>query len=362
LKSLTGLWVGVVEDQLYRISATVNHNNLDLGANLGYRTRYPLETLIESYKDYFADLIARYQHRRGWGFGLEFHRTRVAMKGYTVEYYWVGEGKGAYSRDPESGRFYPDPEGDYERLIRPELNPIPAQDSRLNAEMRLAGYEKGDHTSPLFQTANINLILSVLPYNPLISWELEGSRNVSQDRLSQISYRSLTDQTSILTRSHPCKILQLSLRNLLIRQSRFEAAEHEYEEDGYEVSLEPTLFLPIEFSIKAGLTRSRLARPLSYPELGRFPLSELQLGLGANTDLAQTVIRGDLNWVHRQSPAPFWPYDLQISRPLGTTITWRLGAERLLSQQLTLSFDYSGEVRPEGELDHRLNSYLKAYF
>lgn len=76
----------------------------------------------------------------GWWSHTDYSAGGYLGRSVEIIYTWVGEGNGDYSYDPETGEYYPDPGGEYERSFQSGQG----EEKVLECDLKSSGYYRGE--------------------------------------------------------------------------------------------------------------------------------------------------------------------------------------------------------------------------
>ncbi len=330
----------------------------------------------EDWSQWLGNVSASYAPRAGIALRADLDQSSRLVQLRDEVFRYVGAGEGEYARDSVTGRYYPDPEGDYERLLVARGRFASAVERSANASfsfgswqpLELAGsgsYSAASDTAPIQELASYDARLAVRAFEPLVTPALGVSGSTSLDRTLALTgkrsdnYRLYADAVSS---AWPVADLRVSGARTQTGR-RYDSGLTDYSESGWSVELEPALKVEPKLALRARLAASAVEQPLLYPELGRFALYEREVELSRSFVLAAKLrATAGLSLVQVAASVAELPFEVALGRPLGLTPGASLAATQLLSDVLSASLSYRFSNRPDRAADHRLSAELRATF
>jgi len=340
------------------------YKSISLEGLMGYQRKRFLEEEGNDLSHLFLTLQGWYNSPRGISVSLFGQSTHRLSQLKEVEYIRVEKGKGDYSKNPETGEFYPDSLGDYIRRVLPKGNPLPSNRLEIRTEVDLSPFKSFEFQGMYGRVSEISDSLSlqkseyltswinVLPYGKIISFTVGQDYNLYEEEEKKKSYY--------------LELKSSSISNLLLRgrveYSQYIRTASEHMEDEWKIEFEPTLLLNLNPFIKLSYSRRWIEEPLYYPEFGRFILDSKCIGMGLRGSYKGGVLSLGFDLIQRSSDVKELPFDIRIDQPLGITPSLSLSFDRYLSTNLILSLQYLFEDRPDRDPQHSFNSSLRLYF
>ncbi|MEW6686563.1 MAG: hypothetical protein AB1393_10220 [Candidatus Edwardsbacteria bacterium] len=340
---------------------------------------------------------------------LEYSVTNIQEALFVERFYEVAPKTGNYSQDPQTGRFYPDPEGNYRREIIPQGEVQPLTDLSARVKIYLTpGKFLADSSKNILQyfQSETNLLvrektkerdkLKVYLLNPKVfqndtttiigetQLEEEITFSPKQKNFSMIVYyfRKDAEDNQYLSR-HLERLEEKERLKINSTYSRTGSLEGTFEkkeeiEKSAELGIETEIHIlllgvkimekPKQFwqiSLKPELKQEKTSQPAFYPQLGTIKLLSYSLTpqliyflkekgrLELETTITQRKIKGEEKTL---------PIEIGRERPVGLSANWSLNFDYRLSQYVTFSLNYSGQEKPKEKMKHLGRMELKAYF
>ncbi len=292
-------------------------------------------------------------------------------------FHYVGPDNGDYSLDSISGDYYYDPGGEYERLVVAKGTFAPARERSVTASgeytafrpLMLSGsvsfFGTANDTGGLQEMLQYDSRATVNALEPLVTFQagLSGAR--SMDR-SLHATGGMSASSRAVLELLTSRLPQLDLRASVERteQSRQRGGgQVEYDENGWAVRLEPVVRAGLNVELAGGLAVGRITAPASYPELGTFELVEWQASAGRRFVFGRhlrLLLEADI--VRRSATVGYLPFEVSLSRPLGSTPGLSSDLTYSLTSAVTASVRYRFSDRPDRAADHQLTGEVRAYF
>lgn len=324
-----------------------------------------------------------------------YELTQTQIRAKRVSFYEVEEGSGDYSKDPVTGEYYADPEGNYRRQLVPtgDYRPVTEVSSSLRLyllpvdvlsldcfasiqekrvrEQRLSAYTFGlgdfhDDSTTISGSVSFQGDVNLFPH---------ADRSVGM----RLRYGDQEDNQLESIHAEREK-LELSLlgKARLTRTGSGEAEvawgneERRSTERGLEkrevwkkvwstLSFRPNARL--EPSVSAGYERREVSEPYHYPGLGIIPVLTSELSPRLRYYLTRRG-RAEINLTltERRSDVDQLPADIQSLYPLGLTTTVRSSVEYRVNEWLTSFLNHTVRKKPEENTDHTLRVEMRASF
>jgi hypothetical protein len=373
--------------------ALVAVRNLDIEAIAGFQDsrgqgfresgEKTLESSIPRFLDsshwnqLFANLVTSYSSPTGVRARVNLDQKYKQEAAKLEQFVPVTPGKGAYSRNPETGDFYPDTLGSYNKVLVNSGKTIPTRQTSLDFSgglfswhwfsLDLAGQlnqETGDTGTVLNNWSGLTS-LDLLPYRREISATIADHVNAGFDRLfSSLPEHDFQNQASLELRTSASPSLTGKARVEIpyVRQTT-EAGLLKQSETGLRGVVMPVIGSGVQLELTAAYGVRNIQMPLAYPSLGMFQVRTLTLGAERRFEfLAQTALVADVQAFRRTATVTRLPYEIQLTDPPGWSEEFTLSLNRMLGSILVLSGNYTFRKRPDRAAEHDLSVSLKAYF
>jgi hypothetical protein len=351
---------------LFRVQARAGHQHAD----------YVAESR-QDWNQLFGNVAATFTPLTGVRLQGDLSQTnrRVQLRDELFRY--VGPGQGDYSRDSVTGRYYFDPDGDYQRLVvatgefstaRERTVTTSGQVSSLRPVLIDGSFSLTDaatDSSLLQRLTGHNVRATIRALEPLLTVSLGATGSRSLDRtLASTGRGSFRDLYYIEALTDRVPSLDLRARFEVTGAEReYAAGILDYAEDAWKAEIEPVITGKVGLEIQGSFEYSWIEEPASYPSLGRFALVTSQAGLVRNWSLGRdTRVRTSAGIIHRTSTVADLPYDIELTRPVGWTPSAAAELTHLFSTILTASLRYRFEDRPDRSVSHELAGEVRAYF
>jgi len=347
-----------------------------LGAMAGFNDRRFDSGSEQDWNQLLAGLAGSATPRAGLRLAADFSQSyrRVQLRDEVFRY--VGPGEGEYRRDSVTGLYYPDPDGDYERIVVATGRFTQAREWSLNGSGDISTFDPAALSGSFSQTRTTtdSAVLSDLSRQDLrlVIKELEPSVTPTIGAASELS----ADQTLAATgqaSSHQQAYAELSSDRLpevagrvrleVERTRRRRGGDVDFDEGGWRAELTPVIGKSLRLEAELGYERKVIAEAVSYPELGRFSLVAVNASLARVISFgAGTRLRASFEVVRRTATVETLPFDVSLNEPLGLTPGAGLALDHSFSSVLSASARYGFEDRPDEPSEHTLSAELKAYF
>ncbi len=363
---------------VYRADGAVDAvRNLDLEAIGGFQQQRGNTSGAADWNQLFANLVTSYSSPAGIRARVNLDQKYKQEAAKQEQFVPVTPGKGMYSRDPETGDFYPDTLGSYNKVLVNSGKTIPTRQTSVDFSgglfswqsfsLDLAGQlnqETGDSGTMLNNWSGTTS-LDLLPYSREISATVADNVNAGFDRLfSSLPEHDFQNQTSIELRTNASLSLtgKARLEIPYLRQTT-EAGLLKQSETGLRGVVMPVIGSGVQLEFTAAYGVLDIQMPLSYPSLGRFQVRTLTLSAKRRFEfLHKTALTVDAQVDRRDATVSRLPFEIQLTDPLGWSEELTLNLDRMLGSILVLSGNYTFRKRPDQAVEHDLSVSLKAYF
>ena|GEM_PF-2912050 len=380
--------------RIYQIDIkTMPLSGLSLAGVLGRSTKHYYESAGTDWHQYFADFSLNYSSLNRITTLLDYHLSNKQTQEKQAVYIKVEPGSGDYKRNPETNEFYPDPNGDYKRVIEPTARISRSQEQNWQANLDCTIFkplslaalfnlnqEKTD-TAIISKMYNHELRLEISrqprvvgqPFRVAFFGDSKGQspfvwgQGLLGVSLTNNYYNSLDYQYTSSSNWQNQNSLKFQIRispelnlssgfefNLRKRQQIISNQEREKK-----VFLEPCINYGFFLQIPISFTWRHI-RYSYYPD---FELRIADFGLKRRFEYKKNmVIVTELIFTNRSATIDKLPFEIALNDPLGLTKRVSLSLDQMISKELVFSAGYSLLDRPDRSPEHNLSVNLKAYF
>ncbi len=307
---------------------------------------------------------------------VDFDRSyrQVQLKDEVFRY--VGPGKGGFSRDSATGRYYADVNGDYERVLIIKNAYAVCREQNLVGGLEFLPVQAVLLSGSIFlrNTVDTVLLAEQLTHNMRIvlkQWEprftifLGSSGSRSQDRTLAVTGK-INDRQEYYCELETDYLPGLDSRARVTNVShirRLTGGQIEWTEQGWRMELLPIIRLGLDLETTVHLERLKMSAPLYYPGLGQFRFQTRSVSLTRTFTFGQsTKVSGNAGLVWNTASVSQLPYEVALTRPLGLVPSFEVEANEMLSSILSAVFRYRFQNRPDRPAEHTLSAELRAYF
>ena len=359
--------------------------NLDFQGIFGVQSKSYQEVPGTDWNQYFADLAGSYSLVKGFNLRIEHHRSNQQTQAKQERYIKVDSGFGDYKRDPETGNYYPDPNGDYERILEPTgaVSRSQEQDWQgnfdfsffepINLNFLMSLNQEQTDTSVIFRVYDHDARLGVFPiaqnpgysiyfdheYNYALDYRYTGQKSWQNRNGIEINTAPATDfnlksrfELNLNQKQRTIPVLFNRSNQLFVDKTRLEDLERK-------ISLEPF----IGYGLDIELTLGQAWRNISYTNYNDFQLLVTNLGIRRRwqfrKNLALTI---ETSIIRRRADIEKVPFEISLNDPLGITPEFNISFDQMVSKELVLSINYRFVNRPDRTPEQNLAANLRAYF
>jgi len=348
-----------------------------LGAMAGLNDRHFDSGTEEDWNQLLASLSGSATPRAGLRMQADFNQSyrKVQLKDELFRY--VGPGEGTYRRDSVTGGYVPDVDGDYERVVVATGRFAQAREWSLNGSGDVSMFDPAalsvsfsqtrtsTDTAVLSELSRQDLRLVVNALEPMVTPTLGASSEFSADRTLAATGRASSHQQVYLEfYSDRVPGVEGRARAETDRTlRRLGAGAVDFDETGWRVQASPIIGSRLRLEAELGYEQKAIAEPFSYPELGRFSLTAVDVSLARTFSFgSRTRVRASVEVARRTASVEVLPFDVGLDEPLGISPGAELTFEHSFSDVLSASARYGFQDRPDRASEHRLSAELKAYF
>lgn len=313
------------------------------------------------------------------------------------QFYEVDEGEGTYSKDPNTGAYYWDENGNYRRMVisvgeprpitrlaaflRTRLSPIPllslegtgsvSEETRESNKraiylLDLSKFQRDETT--IFGKNSLEVEAYVYPEERVTiggRWGRvrEADNRINLRHLKRNKSRSSLHLKTSLTDQVGLDLEAYQEREVLSSTQNGEEKGETGKGGGSTVSFRPVS--SVELSLGVGGEKRSIREPYHYSGLGEVLIDKGEVSprvLYTISGKGRFEIAGKLT--ERRSPIATdgLPPDISSLHPPGLTTEWSLSLSHRLSSYLTSDLGYRGEKRPDSEVVHSGQAEMRAYF
>jgi hypothetical protein len=351
--------------------------NLDVKAIAGYQQRTGFVAAATNLNQLFANLVSSYANPAGvrarvrldQKYGQEMAKQEIFVP--------ADSGNGTYSRNPETGEYYPDTLGRYNRVLLSSGRTTPTRVTSADFSgglftsqwysLDLTGQleqESGD-TAALLDNRSGSVTVELLPNSRQITVTVAENASSSFDRrFTDQPERSTQNQLSVELRTSAVSAIAGRLRfELPRRRQTTRDGILEQSESGWQGWVLPVIGSGFNLELTGGYGARVIRMPLRYPGLGEFQIRVLTLGAKRRFELPQkTALTAEARADRRNSTVNQLPYEITLTDPTGWTEELTVSLDRMLGSIVVLSGNYSFRKRPDRAAEHSMTVSLKAYF
>ena len=351
--------------------------NVDVKAIAGYQQRQGFVSAVTDLSQFFANLVGSYADPAGvrarvrldQKYGQEMAKREIFVP--------ADSGNGDYSRNPETGEYYPDTLGRYNRVLVNSGRTTPTRVTSVDFSgglftsqwysLDLTGQleqEFGD-TAALLDNRSGSATLELLPNSRQFTVTVAENASSSFDRrFTDQPERSTQNQLSVELRTSAVSAVAGRLRlELPWRRQTAEDGALEQSESGWQGWVLPVIGAGLNLELTGGYGIRVFRMPLRYPGLGEFQIRVLTLGAKRRFELPQkTALTAEARADRRNSNVSRLPYEIALTDPLGWTEELTMNLDRMLGSIVVLSGNYAFRTRPDRAAEHSMTVSLKAYF
>jgi hypothetical protein len=295
---------------------------------------------------------------------LEGELKRIGVEEKEVHYIKVEEGKGNYKKDPNTGDYFPHPDGDYIKILFPTGKITFSSAKSVRANFYFNPKEEASFTSHLTWQKRTDYeergftIYFTFPF--LRSILIRGNKSYNLSFNENLSYefkKRILDKNS------------LSLPLIVNRQP-------------LSLTIAPGLEINRDLGFNSALSRNRLEKKLKLENtLSTSAIQEINLSYGEITgeggfkikkeegtflrsfSFRQIGVSLTFSLIHRASEEEERiPYDLTLSEPLGWSYGMGFEVNSHPAKNLNLSFQYHLQKEAQMTVDHILNLSMRVDF
>jgi hypothetical protein len=332
-----------------------------------------LGTTSGSWTQYFADITGSYSLTKGITFRIDHHRANQQTQEQRERYIQVDSGLGDYKRDPETGTFYPDTNGNYKRIFEPTGAISRSQQQEWHGSFDFSVFDPLDlntlinfnqeenDTLVFFRNYNHDARLGIFPFskNKNFSIYLENNYNYNLD-YRYIGQKDWQNRSSIEVQTVSNEDLSLKADfEYNLSQKENIAPLLLYRELERKVTFEP--FIGYNLSLELSLSQSW--RNINYSNYNEFRLQITNLGIKRRWQIQKnTTLTTEASVIRRNANIDRLPFEINLTDPLGITPGLNLNLDQIISKELVFSASYQFQKRPDRATEQSLSANFRAYF
>lgn len=326
-----------------------------------------------NWQQYFADLSGIYSLVKGIKVRIDHHRSNQQTQAKLEQYIRVDSGTGDYKKDPETGFFYPDTNGNYMRILAPTGAMSRSQEQEWHGNLDFFWFEpinlkslfsfnqERTDTSVLFHAYNQDIRLGITPFikNREFLIYFDNNYTYSSD-LRYNEQKNRQNQNTVEVQVTPVEDLSLKAQfdfNLNQRERAQPLILHREQE--YRINFEPFIGYKMDLEIFIG----QGWRNINYTNYNDFQLMTSNFGLKRRWQFGKnTTFTTEISITRRTANIEKLPYEISLNDPLGLTPEINLLFDYLISKELVFSTNYRYQNRPDRAADQYLSANFRAYF
>jgi hypothetical protein len=339
---------------------------------------------IEENANFFGNASGQFSLIRGLSFNYDYLDQQGEMQTTEINYVWVGNGQGNYRRNPDTGEFYFDAQGDFIQQLVPSGNYINSRIRKLQTNwdfyrfefFNFDGYysihdEKSAH-EPLQNINSRQFNLSILPYQKSLAIRLTNSYDLSKDNQYNAGATERRFNNNRLEIQSQLSEDISSKFSIEIKDNMIERINQGIEESSrvYLYTFSPSIGYSLDLKIDFSHSRQNMSRPLYYTFLGKFWLYKSKLALERNWEIRKsTNFNANFSLTHRTATISQLPYDINLYEPNGITPEIKINLDRILHpeasktfNQVILSANYSFIKFPQRVIEQTFTVKIQANF
>jgi len=370
------------ENEVYKIETDFTKDDINISGLIGYQNN-KTDNIKES-DNFFGNLTAQVSIFSGLSASLEYLQQQGETQKIEIYYVWAGQGQGKYKKNPETGEYYFDPQGDYiqENRLSGAYNASRTRNLQANWNfykwqfVNFDGYisynNQFGQSADLQTASNYQLNLSILPFDKNFTMKLINNYEYSEDNYANILalHRTYNNYRAEINSQKIDNIpITLSLEyNRQISERINLAVEQERKEQVF--TLSPTFGFGVNVKSEISYNRSMISKPLYYWSLGWFYLHKIKFALERNWAIDKlTNLNSRVSVMRITSSIGRLPYDLNLIEPIGVTPELKITLDRIIQSELSSAFkqiilggDYSFVKYPDRPAEHNFTMKLQANF
>jgi len=285
----------------------------------------------------------------------------------------VGAGRGAYSKDTITGRYYADPQGEYERVLVAGGRFSSCRERSINASAEASAWRPASFwgsvslvstadSVPLQELERYAGRVTVRRFEPVLRAHAGASGSRTMDRTLAATGRDTRRRELYLEMgSEQMRGITLNGRmDHYVERRVQDRSGGDFVERGWRFGLDPILgrdrWYELELSLGAGW-----AWFAGYEPDFQLLSEELELARGFVFD-PRTRARVSAGSANRVASVSDLPFEVGLTRPLGWTPSAGVELSRILTDVLTGTAAYRFSDRPDRAAEHRFAAELRARF
>jgi hypothetical protein len=312
-------------------------------------------------------------------------------------FYEVEEGTGEYSKDSNTGQYFPDSLGNYKRKVvrvgegnpvtglkaysRLSIRPIKSVRFHLTASVleenrsddKLAIYlidirKFLDDSLTVVGTQSLDGNLAISPHNlTSLSYSFNFQKGLHNEIVSQ-GKKNYTDRNEFRIEQQLTKVNRLALtyrRERKREESIVNGLEKSEKAVEYSPEYSHTILKNFEVKLEAKTGTISIEEPLWYSHLGLISIKKESITPFIEyTHRNSAILNGSFTLTHHTSPLTqdVLPYDVLSFYPPGITTDWKTVLTISVTRMFSMNLSYSGINRPDKKTIHSAHAELRADF
>jgi hypothetical protein len=310
----------------------------------------------ETWQAFFADIYTTYTHSTRARLYADLSQQTTQSKTQIVEYVPVEPGTGDYARDPETGEYIPDEQGNYHRVVtthegaEPEVQRSANLGADLNFDLVRFWTAFTYSQSPVSNSILASGRITLFPRETLLNLIVEPSyRNQRFPTWGGMDEALLGWGTGLQLRSrvHPDYLLRLE--GSYDTQEQYRGAQPLRSRQESSAGLSPIIDLWLRIEPLIGFGTLRAAEPLYYPDLEEIVIRRAWAGSDFQKRFGDWKLTAGGLLTQRQPNVSEddLPYLISRDDPAGLHSSWTAEVTYSPGKGINLKAEYEGNLYPD---------------
>lgn len=350
------------EDTLYYdrlgVGGDWEGEKLSSSVNTGIERISYLDTLAgegeEGWQAFYADIYTNYTPSSRIRLYADLAQHTIRTSSQIVEYLPVEPGTGDYSRDPETGEYIPEENGNYKRVVRIEEGAAAEIERNANLGTDLSfdivrlwsalSFQESPISSSLLASGRIILLPSEPILNLIVEPGYRSQRFPSWGGIDE-TLEGWGSRVEIRSRVHPDYLVRLE--GSYDSEERYRGQQPLRSRQEIATSLSPVIDLWLRIEPQIGFGTLTAEEPLYYPDLDQIVIRRVWAGTDLEKRVGKLKLTAGVLLTQRQPNVADLPYLIARDDPPGLHPSWTAGAERSIGKGLSLRAEYEGNLYPD---------------